>query len=106
MNEQLLKIYLGQRIRYYRKKYNMTQDVLGEKIDRNQRQISLIENGTSFPTPETLIKISEVFNCSLQDLFNFELVKNRDNIQQELQDIIKNLSEEKLRILYLISKNL
>ena len=106
MEEQILRKNLGNKIRQFRKRLNITQEILGEKLSRNQRQISLIENGTSFPTPATLVKMSKIFNCSLKDLFDFEPFESIENIQFELQKIINYLPEEKLKILYLIGKNL
>ena len=106
MDESFLRKNLGSRIRQFRKRLNITQEVLGEKLSRNQRQISLIENGTSFPTPETLVKMANVFNCSLKDLFDFEPMESIENIQVELQKIINYLPEEKLKTLYIIGKNL
>ena len=106
MDESFLRKNLGNKIRQFRKRLNITQEVLGEKLSRNQRQISLIENGTSFPTPETLVKMANVFNCSLKDLFDFEPMESIENIQFELQKIINYLPEEKLKTLYIIGKNL
>ena len=78
MDEITLKKLLGEKIKQFRKKNNLTQDMLGEKLCRNQRQISLIENGVCFPSPEILVKITKVFNCSLQDLFDLEPAENGD----------------------------
>ena len=47
-----LKIKLGLKIKEYRKKLNLTQEEFSEKIERTQRQVSLIELGKSFPSPD------------------------------------------------------
>ena len=106
MDEKTLKKLLGNKIKQYRKKYDLTQDMLGEKLCRNQRQISLIENGSCFPSPEVLVKMAEIFHCSLQDLFDFDPIENTENIKLKLFDIVNNLPNDKLKAFYIIGKNL
>ncbi|MDO5437348.1 MAG: helix-turn-helix transcriptional regulator [bacterium] len=63
MNKTELKLYLGLKIKEYRNKLGLSQEELAERIGRNQRQISLIEIGKSFPNPETIIALTDVFDC-------------------------------------------
>lgn len=106
MNDTELKTLLGLKIKHYRKQLALTQEELGEKIERTQRQVSLIELGSSFPNPEALINIAKVFNCSIKDLFDFEPIINIENLKDELSKLTNKLSEDKLKTLYLIAKNL
>ena len=106
MNDTELKTLLGLKIKHYRKQHGLTQEELGEKIERTQRQVSLIELGSSFPNPEALINIAKVFNCSIKDLFDFEPIINIENLKDELSKLTNKLSEDKLKTLYLIAKNL
>ncbi len=106
MNDTELKTLLGLKIKHYRKQLGLTQEELGEKIERTQRQVSLIELGSSFPTPEALTNIAKVFNCSIKDLFDFEPIINIENLKDELSKLTNKLSEDKLKTLYLIAKNL
>ncbi len=106
MNESELKIKLGEQIKKRRKKHELTQEALAEKIGRSQRQVSLIEIGESFPNPITLTNITKAFNCSMKDLFDFEPIENITNLKEELLDVIENSSEEKLKTIYIIAKNL
>ena len=106
MNDTELKTLLGLKIKHYRKQLTLTQEELGEKIERTQRQVSLIELGSSFPNPEALINIAKVFNCSIKDLFDFEPIINIENLKDELSKLTNKLSEDKLKSLYLIANNL
>ena len=106
MDENKLKKYLGLKVKNYRNKFGYTQEVLSEKIGINQRQVSLIEKGKSFPKSETLVKMVNVFNCNTKDLFDFEPIENIENLKLKLEDLINELPEEKLKILYLIGKNI
>ena len=71
MNEQEIKNAVGNMIRAYRKKLNLTQSMLGEIININQRQVALIETGKSFPSLPTMIKFAKVFKCNIKDFFDF-----------------------------------
>ena len=106
MNDKELKIQLGLKIKHYRTKLGLTQEELGEKIGRTQRQVSLIEIGNSFPNPETLTNITTAFKCSMKDLFDFEPIQNIKMIKKQTHDLVDSLSEEKLKIIYMIVKNL
>lgn len=106
MNDIELKKKLGLKIKQYRKSFNITQEKFAEMIDKTQRQVSFIEIGKCFPSPETLVNISNVFNCSMKDLFDFESVEDIQYIKSELNNMLQNYTEDKLKILYLIGKNI
>lgn len=106
MNEEKLKLYLGQKIKQFRNNLKLTQEEFSEKIGITQRQVSLIELGKSFPKPDTLSNIANVFNCSMSDLFDFEPISNILDLKKELLKVIENLPEEKLKSLYIIGKNI
>lgn len=106
MNENEFKKKLGQKVNYFRVRAGLTQEELAEKIGRSQRQISFIEVGSSFPSPETFLKLSAVLNCSISELFDFELVETTLNIKEKMLKMLENLPEDKLRVLYLIGKNI
>lgn len=106
MNEETLKLSLGLKIKQYRNKFGLTQEELSEKIGISQRQVSLIEIGKCFPKPETLSSIVNFFKCSIRDLFDFEPLENVKDLKKEISNIIKMLPEEKLKMLYIIGKNI
>lgn len=106
MNEENLKINLGAKIKEFRNRLKLTQDELAEKINRTQRQVSLIEPGKSFLNPETLLNAAKVFNCDIKELFDFELLKENKNIKEGLTNLIESLPSDKLKLLYLIAKNI
>lgn len=106
MDDNKLKKYLGIKIRNYRNKLGYTQEVLSEKIGINQRQVSLIEKGKSFPKSETLVKMVNIFGCNTKDLFDFEPIENVENLKEKLESLINELPEEKLKVLYIVGKNI
>ena len=103
MNE--IKKLIGKRIKELRKEHNLSQQELAELINIDQRNLSNIECGISFPS-KSLLQIAEAFDISLKDLFDFEPIINIENLKDELSKLTNKLSEDKLKTLYLIAKNL
>ena len=59
----------GERLRILRKDLNLSQADLGKVLDLSCTAISQYESETRFPDCETLIKISNYFDISLDYLF-------------------------------------
>lgn len=57
------------RIKELREEYGMTQKELAQKISNVQRNISNWENGASEPDCETILRLAELFNVSVDELF-------------------------------------
>lgn len=57
------------KFRELRKSKNMTQCQLASAIGVKQSTISNWEGGISKPMTETIIKLSKVFGCSMQAIF-------------------------------------
>lgn len=57
------------KIRELREEFQMTQKELAEKLSSAQRNVSNWENGVNEPDLETVVKLSEVFHISLDELF-------------------------------------
>ena len=71
---------LDEKIRKIRKDNKMSQDNLAEILNVTRQTISNWENGKNYPDIETLIKISDKFNISLDILLkeNMNMVKKID----------------------------
>lgn len=59
---------LGQKIKELRAEKNWKQDNLAKELGVDVRQISLYENNRNAPYVETVIKIAQVFNVSIDYL--------------------------------------
>ena len=59
-----IKKELGEKIKRLRKQRGFTQEMFAELIDISSRNVSNIEQGISFPKPETLEKIIEIFRTT------------------------------------------
>ena len=66
-NEKLYN--LGQRIRYFRNKLDLSQEALAFKCEVDRTYISLLERGKGNPSLLNLLKISNGLEISLSKLF-------------------------------------
>lgn len=69
------------KIKELREELHLTQSELAEKINNVQRNVSNWENGVNEPDCDTLIKLAEMFDISLDELFG------RDTVTLERQSI-------------------
>ena len=59
---------LGKKIKQLRKFSGMTQEQLAEKLNISRQALSKWENGTSMPDVESVVRISMLFQISLEEL--------------------------------------
>lgn len=71
-----------------RKELNMSQAELAEKLGVSQQTISKYERGTREPDNKTLIKLSEIFNCTTDYLLGRTNIQN-PYIPEEYSDKYK-----------------
>lgn len=89
-NSTDIKILLGKRIKELRKKQNLTQEQLAEKMNIDQRNLSKIECGNNFVTSETLSKLVSVLNVEEKEIFDFCYHNDKALLKQELLTAITN----------------
>lgn len=104
MNE--IKKLIGKRIKELRKEHNLSQQELAELINIDQRNLSNIECGISFPS-KSLLQIAEAFDISLKDLFDFEhLTLKRTDMLNYIENKIQYLDDRNIKFIYKIIKSL
>lgn len=59
-------------IRELRSKYNFTQDELAERLEVSRQTIISLEKGRYNPSITLAFKLSQVFNCRIEDVFVYE----------------------------------
>ena len=100
------KELLAIRLKQLRKKRGFTQEQLAEKIGRDTKHISKLEQAGSYPSIETLDRIANVLNVELKDLFNFDGLYEKNYIKNEFKKLLNTASEEHLQLLYKIHKDI
>lgn len=93
----MLKNQLGKKIQLLRKQKKYTQDAFAEMIGIDPKNVSRIENGNSYPSPETLISIARALEVDVYELFVFQNDISYESMRQEIIDAL----EQKRNVLYL-----
>ena len=99
------QVKIGMFISMCRKKQNLTQAELAEKLGITARAISKWETGRSLPDASLMLDLCDILNISVNDLLSGEKVKmNEINNKQEqmILEIVKNIKS--LQNITLISK--
>lgn len=78
MDKKELAKFIGNKIRHYRTRLNLTQDQLGEKLNTKKATISNYETGYRTPKQDDLFEIAHILNISIDDLFPARNSKNND----------------------------
>lgn len=76
---------IGKKIKLLRKENNMTQKELALKIDVSPPTVTKYENGQLEPNLNILVKISQLFNISIDDLLEIN-ISVKDNFTQNSTD--------------------
>lgn len=70
----------GENLQYYRKRNNMTQEQLAERLEVSRQTVSKWEAGTSYAEMEKLLQLCELFSCNLDTLLR------KDASEEEIED--------------------
>ena len=91
---------LGLRIKELRERNKYTQQTLAELIDMETSNLSKIERGIQMPKEESLEKIINVLNITEKELFDFEHIKPKEQLIENIISLVKNSSFEELQTYY------
>lgn len=87
MNEADFRKRVGNNISYYRKARGLTQSALAEKLSYSDKAVSKWERGESVPDIYVIYKMSELFDCSVNDIIG---KGGKDDITDDkLNEILK-----------------
>ena len=93
-----IKTKLGKRIQEIRKKKGMSQEKLAELVGIEPNNISRIEKGKNYPTPENIAKIARALDKEVYELYLFNHFKPYEEIRLELINALQD--ENTARLLY------
>jgi len=68
MDDEKLKKQIGANIASYRKRMQLTQVGLAEKLNYSDKAVSKWERGESAPDVQTLVQLAELFDVTVNDL--------------------------------------
>lgn len=84
------------RIREFREELGLTQSELAKSVGTLQRNVSNWENGVNEPDCATIVKLSELFKISIDELFGREQYAEPyvfQGIDRQLMNTISQLNE-------------
>ena len=93
MTDQELAIYIGLKIKEFRDQRGLTQKELADLIEMGNTTIANYEKGFRTPKKNTLFKIANALNVTIDDLF--PILKQSDNsIIESVEEILFQLEPE------------
>lgn len=75
------------RIKLLREEFNMTQQELADKLQGAKSTIAMYEKGDRKPSLEVLVKLSEIFNCSIDYILCKTNIRNPEKIDIDDADV-------------------
>lgn len=104
MNAEL--VLLGKRIAELREKHGYTQEKLAEKIHYSPNHISKLESARTNPSFELLLKIADVLDIEVVELFDYKQGYNLDLIKKEIQSLLNTNKNYEIELIYKIYKSI
>lgn len=94
MDDEVIKKFIGAKIKAARINKNMTQYALAEEVGMDEKQLSRLESGKHYPTLKTLLAIAKVLEIKLAD---FDIIyDNKDFSFYLLLDILNKSSAKEI----------
>lgn len=101
MVDKNFKKLIGERIKFYRKLNNLTQEELAEAIDFNTKSISLLENGHNYIALNKVPKLCSILKIHPYQLFIFDKRNTQiENIHNDIQELLNIMDKKKLKLAY------
>ncbi len=88
-----IKKIFGQNVKKYRKIFGYTQMQLAEILDIEQKHVSFIESGNSFPSAGLIMKIADKFKIPPKNLFDYEEPLTVEQLKQNIIYMLNNSSD-------------
>lgn len=95
-----IKKIFGENLKKYRKAKGFTQIQIAEALEVDQKHISFIENGNSFPSATLIGKITEVLNIEPQNLFFYQEKPSIKEMKNYISNFLNTTSDNDIEKIY------
>ena len=95
---------IGERLKKARIDSNLTQEKLAEKLDVSIAFLSRIERGSSHISLKRLSQICDILGITEGSILNGSSNNSNTYLVSEFDDILKNTTPEKQKLIYKIAK--
>lgn len=99
MEKDLNKLF-GAKVKEYRIKKNLTQWDLSGLVEVDQKHISRIECGKSFPSANVLEKLAAALGVEPKNLFEFYHLQDEKNLKKDILSMLNKLEKQDLSLIY------
>ena len=82
-----MKLTIGENIRKYRKKNDLTQEELAERLGVTYQSVSRWENGTTYPDLELLPSISELLAVTVDELIGMSQIEKEKRAKETFDEL-------------------
>lgn len=89
------KKYIAERIRFHRKKMNLTQSELAEMVDLSDQHLSRIERGCYIPSLTTFFQLVKILKIDLKE-FGFNAEETQNSLKNKLINSIALATDAEL----------
>lgn len=82
-----MKLTIGENIRRFRKKHDLTQEALAERLGVTYQSVSRWENGTTYPDLELLPAISETLSVTVDELIGMPQIEKEKRAAETFDEL-------------------
>ena len=84
----------GDNLKLIRKRKNMSQEDLADKVNVSRQSVSKWENGEAYPEMNNILELCKIFNCKINDLVHVDM-SDIDSLDEEIVMKVVKFNEEK-----------
>lgn len=95
---------IGERIRNIRIKKNISLLEISKKMNVSIAYISRIEHNNTKLNLTRLIELADILNVNTSEILDGTIVENKNYLDKDLSDILKDCTKEQKKLIYNISK--
>ena len=90
---------IGEKIEQYRKRLNLSQEELSNKLFVSRQTISQWENNQTSPTIDNFLRLCDIFGITMNDFFE-DNVSTNEKVSESKEEYIWRYSEDDLNAFY------
>ena len=90
---------IGEKIEQYRKRLNLSQEELSNKLFVSRQTISQWENNQTSPTIDNFLRLCDIFGITMNDFFE-DNVSTNEKLSESKEEYIWRYSEDDLNAFY------
>ena len=99
------KEYIGKKLKEYRLKSKLTQELVAEKINVDTNHYGKLERGLYYPSVETFLKAIEYLKIPIEE-FGINLPKESSSLFEKIIKEVAVSNEKEKKLIYSIIKNI